>query len=172
MVDSGNWVADNFRLLVNLWLRYTDLRKVMSNEQTISKTAVDLVEIDLKPIFFKIDQEGELVNGEAIDPESADLAYRRFLTLRKLYPHKTLVPSGVLDRIWHYHILDTRKYFDDCDRIFGRYIHHDPYFGNLGEEDKRENELAWEETQRLWFGEFGEPMTGARSHRCSTKDCR
>ena len=144
----------------------------MSNEQTISEKTVNLVEIDLEPIFFKIDRECELVNGEAIDPDSAAFDYRRFMTLRKLHPHKTLVPSGILDLIWHHHILDTRKYCDDCDRIFGKYIHHDPYFSTQGEEDKRQNELAWEETQRLWFDEFGEPMTGARSHRCSSKDCR
>lgn len=144
----------------------------MSNEQTISKKRVDLVEIDLDPIFFKIDREGELVNGEAVDPETACLAYRRFMTLRKLHPHTSLVPSGLLDLVWHYHILDTRKYCDDCDRIFGYYVHHDPYFGTQGEEDKRQNEIAWEETQRLWIEEFGEPMTGARSHRCSMKDCR
>ena len=144
----------------------------MNNKQTISGNDVVLVDVDLAPIFFKIDREGELVAGEAIETESASLAYRRFLTLRKRYPHKSLVPSALLDVIWHYHILDTRKYTDDCERIFGYYVHHDPYFGTQGEEDKRENELAWEETQRLWVEEFGEPMTGARSHRCSMKDCR
>ena len=144
----------------------------MENKQTIAGKNVELVGVDLDPIFFKIDREGELVAGEAIEPASASLAYRRFLTLRKLHPHKTLVPSALLDVIWHYHILDTRKYVDDCERIFGYYVHHDPYFGTQGEEDKRENELAWEDTQRLWVEEFGEPMTGARSHRCSMKDCR
>jgi hypothetical protein len=146
--------------------------EIMENKQTIADKRVELVDVDLAPIFFKIDREGELVAGEAIEPESASLAYRRFLTLRKHYPHKTLVPSAVLDLIWHYHILDTRKYVGDCERIFGYYVHHDPYFGTQGEEDARENELAWEETQRLWLEEFGEPMTGARSHRCSMKDCR
>lgn len=144
----------------------------MENKQSIPGRDVELVDVDLTPLFFKIDREGELVAGEAIEPVSAALAYRRFLTLRKLYPHKSLVPSALLDVIWHYHILDTRKYIDDCERIFGYYVHHDPYFGTQGEEDKRENELAWEETQRLWVEEFGESMTGARSHRCSMKDCR
>ncbi len=144
----------------------------MVNKQTISGEGVELVDVDLAPIFFKMEREGELVSGETIEPVSASLAYRRFLTLRKLYPHKSLVPSALLDLIWHYHILDTRKYTDDCHRIFGYYVHHDPYFGNQGEEDKRENELAWEDTQRLWVEEFGESMTGVRSHRCSTKDCR
>lgn len=130
-----------------------------------------LVEIDLTPVLRKLALEGEAVNGEPIAWDVADLAYRRFLTLRKRYPEQTLVPSAVIDAVWHYHILDSRKYMSDCDRIFGRYLHHDPYFGLGGDEDRLANEIAWEETRQIWEKEFGEPMVG-EAHRCSSKDCR
>lgn len=112
-----------------------------------------------------------MIDGESIDPEQAALAYRRFLTLHVRYPGRTLVPSALIDLVWHYHILDTRKYIADCERLFGEYLHHDPYFGIGGDESRRENEAAWEDTKQLWQSEFGEPMIG-RAHRCSVKDCR
>ncbi len=131
----------------------------------------ELVELDLQPILFKIESEGELLDGEPIDPVQAELAYRQFLTLHLRHPDRTLVPSALIDLVWHYHILDTRKYIADCDRLFGTYLHHDPYFGIGGEDNCRENEIAWEETKQLWEDEFGEPLIG-RAHRCSNKDCR
>jgi len=135
-----------------------------------SPTSTELVDVDLKPILFKIECEGEMIEGQAIDPKTADLAYRQFLTLRLRYPKRTLVPSALIDLVWHYHILDTRKYFSDCERLFGSYLHHDPYFGNDAE-TWSENQKGWADTCDLWEREFGAPMIG-KAHRCSSKDCR
>jgi hypothetical protein len=131
----------------------------------------DLVDLDLRPILFKIQCEGESLHGEPIEAEVAACEYRRFLTLHLRYPDRTLVPSALIDLVWHYHILDTRKYIEDCNRIFGHYLHHDPYFGIGSEESRQENLAAWDSTQALWEREFGEPLIGP-SHRCSVKDCR
>lgn len=35
-------------------------------------------------------------------------------------------PSKAVDIVWHTHILFTEKYFEDCDAIFGHYLHHRP----------------------------------------------
>lgn len=35
-------------------------------------------------------------------------------------------PSAKVDDFWHLHILDTRKYHEDCLRQFGKFIHHNP----------------------------------------------
>ncbi|MCS6978027.1 MAG: glycine-rich domain-containing protein-like [Gemmatales bacterium] len=136
----------------------------------LAYTTTQLVDVDLGPVLLKLKSEGELLHGEPIDPDAAELAYRRFLTLHKRYPNRTLVPSALIDLVWHYHILDTRKYAEDCNRIFGYFLHHDPYFG-IDEETREQNRLAWADTQALWEEEFGEPLTGP-SHRCSMKDCR
>ncbi len=133
--------------------------------------AVALVEVDLSPIFFKMKSENEMLGGELIDYDVAERVYRQFLTLRQRNPSAVLVPSAMVDLVWHYHILDTRKYIEDCNRLFGSYLHHDPYFGLKGDEDRKANQDGWEQTKALWLREFGEPMIGP-AHRCSTKDCR
>ncbi|KZL20708.1 hypothetical protein PsAD2_01196 [Pseudovibrio axinellae] len=35
-------------------------------------------------------------------------------------------PSKAVDIVWHTHILFTAKYFEDCNDIFGHYLHHRP----------------------------------------------
>jgi hypothetical protein len=32
-----------------------------------------------------------------------------------------------LDDLWHEHILDTQKYKEDCESVFGKFIHHNPH---------------------------------------------
>ena len=61
----------------------------------------------------------------------AEIAYRRFLALNLLYPGETLAVNRIIDEYWHNHILDTLKYAQDCDLIFGSFLHHYPYFGSL-----------------------------------------
>src|SRR5690348_3991211 len=61
--------------------------------------------------------------------EQADLWYRRYLTLCMLHEDVPCVPNTPIDTIWHQHILDTVAYADDCERIFGKFLHHFPYYG-------------------------------------------
>ncbi|WP_131795795.1 hypothetical protein [Fluoribacter gormanii] len=37
-----------------------------------------------------------------------------------------LQPEPIADIVWHVHILFTKKYHDDCNSIFGQYLHHQP----------------------------------------------
>jgi len=57
--------------------------------------------------------------------EVAVAEYRKFLAL-KMLTTGTLVPCKDVDEVWHTHILFTKKYFDDCEALFGRYLHHEP----------------------------------------------
>ncbi len=155
--------------LAKTQLAKTQLAKTQLAKTQLAKT--QLAEIDLRPIFFKMQCEGETLNGEAIDFDVAERTYRQFLTLHANHPGRTIVPSELLDLVWHYHILDTRKYVADCERIFGGYLHHDPYFGIGSDESYEANQRAWRETQVLWEAEFGEPLLGA-ANPCSSTDCR
>lgn len=137
----------------------------------MNATKKKLVDIDLSPIFFKMQCEGETLNGEEINYEVADRVYRQFLSLHACYPERTFVPSKLIDLVWHYHILDTQKYVAECEHIFGRYLHHDPYFGIGSAENYEANQLAWRETLEVWEAEFGEPLLGA-ANPCSSTDCR
>lgn len=85
----------------------------------------------------------------------AELEYRRFLTLKRLYPGMTLIPTKAADNLWRAHILDTRAYRSDCHKVFGRFIDRYPYFGIYGEEDQREMENAQAHTARLYERHFG-----------------
>lgn len=52
--------------------------------------------------------------------------YGCFLCLMSLYPDRPLVPTPILDQVWHVHILDTQRYRRDCLALFGQFIDHQP----------------------------------------------
>ncbi len=84
--------------------------------------------------------------------------YKRFLYLCKQFGGQhTLVPSDEIDEFWHNHILDTKKYWHDCDLIFGKYIHHNP---EAPWETPGKNNLDYAEqfaqTQELYRQTFGD----------------
>lgn len=101
--------------------------------------------------------------------ERAELEYRRFLTLKCLYPAVALVPSKQIDEIWHAHILDTRAYREDCHQVFGRFIDHYPYFGIYGEDDYQNLKNSFAHTVALYekhFGAYPGGGTEAQAMRC------
>ncbi len=60
--------------------------------------------------------------------EQVELEYRRFLyaLARKRRVDLISPPTPEVDEFWHQHILDTRKYREDCETVFGHYIDHTP----------------------------------------------
>jgi hypothetical protein len=101
----------------------------------------DILDLDLDPIAFKLklDEDWSL---EEIDAGIMD--YRAMLQLIRNADGQSVAPSPTIDTVWHHHILDTRKYIDDCMALFGRYIHHYPYSGVFGEDDAREQHARYE----------------------------
>jgi hypothetical protein len=73
--------------------------------------------------------------------------------------------------MWHYHILDTRAYHGDCQRVFGGYFHHFPYFGLRGDDDARRLQAAFAKTKALYEETFGEPLARNREADC-WHDCQ
>ncbi len=51
-----------------------------------------------------------------------EIKYREFLY--EAGTHDRARPTKEVDMMWHQHILDTRAYIDDCNRVFGKMIHH------------------------------------------------
>ena len=106
--------------------------------------------------------------------DAAEQEYRRFLTLKCLYPAVALVPSKQVDEIWHAHILDTRAYREDCHQVFGRFIDHYPYFGIYGQEDYQELKNAFAHTVALYEKHFGAYPGGGnetQATRCQDHAC-
>lgn len=93
--------------------------------------------------------------------ENAIANYIGFLALKQQYPNMEIVPSEEIDRVWHTHILDTQNYGSDCQKAFGKFIHHFPYFGIRGEGDRQNLEAAFARTQALFKEHFGVSLSGS-----------
>lgn len=111
--------------------------------------------LDLAPIKVKLmhAQSGEGWSREKAD--AVEFEYRRFLYLMKKYPHDQSAPLFDVDIFWHYHILDTMKYMEDCQAVFGHYLHHFPYVGLRGDEDEALHERAGNRMKELYEETFG-----------------
>ena len=112
--------------------------------------------LDLEPIKFSLTQREDGPNWSLNKAETLEVWYRRFLYLSSIYNEKVLVPSKDIDMFWHTHILDTQKYMLDCENLFGRYVHHFPYFGMRGEKDRNHLKKSFYETEELFLLHFSE----------------
>ncbi|OOE63751.1 MULTISPECIES: hypothetical protein [Salinivibrio] len=99
--------------------------------------------------------------------------YRKFLALNMRYPEKKICPTGPIDEYWHAHILDTRAYARDCEILFGEFLHHFPYFGMRGPEDRANLEAAFEKSLDLFVTHFGvDPTAGdVQARSCAPQRC-
>ncbi|TAE73139.1 MAG: hypothetical protein EAZ85_07960 [Bacteroidetes bacterium] len=117
----------------------------------------EIAEIDLEMVKMKMRETEEGEGWTAEQCESAEIEYKRYLHLCKIHG-KGNVPNKIMDKMWHYHILDTRAYVQDCENIFGGYMHHYPYFGMRGEQDAQNLKNSFEKTKLRYETSFGEPM--------------
>ena len=124
----------------------------------LAQTLAAIERLDLAPILFKVTCEEDGYGWTAEHAQGIALAYKRYLVLLAKHPEVTIAPTRDIDRFWHAHILDTRKYALDCERIFGGFLHHFPYLGLRGEADKQVQEDAAEAMRRLYAQEFGEAL--------------
>lgn len=112
--------------------------------------------LDFGPIAFKLMHPDEGRGWKIEQVTRAIEQYRRFLFLNYLYPNQQIVPTQEIDRVWHAHILDTEKYRQDCELLFGHFLHHYPYFGIRDEADRQQLEQAFSQTQELFKSYFGQ----------------
>jgi hypothetical protein len=132
--------------------------------------------LDLSNVRMKLadPEEGKGYSDERL--EMMETEYRKFLALHLAFPDADIVPSKLVDEIWHQHILDTQAYHDDCDAIFGTYLHHFPYFGMRGEDDARALGDAFAETIERYRDAFGEPPEGVwistEASKCNRTNCK
>ena len=127
--------------------------------------------LDLVRIMWKMADPEE---GKGFTPQrlaQAEMDYRRFLHLHLQYPGLEIVPTKLIDEVWHQHILDTRAYAKDCEDMFGEFLHHYPYFGMHGEEDQANLQACFERTQVIWMDCFGVPMFETQAVRCEGHSC-
>ena len=102
--------------------------------------------------------DAELGEGWTRDhADSIEAAYKTYLTMLVKYPDHAddIMLSEDVDEFWHTYILQTRKYSEDCQRIFGNYLHHEPHVGEVTAADLEKRTAQAEMTRRLYEQEFG-----------------
>jgi hypothetical protein len=128
----------------------------------VAQTVAAIQSLDLGPIKLKLMDPEEGQGWSREYAEQMAVAYKRFLTLLVKFPEETIAPTKDVDKFWHGHILDTIKYAEDCENVFGYFLHHFPYFGMRGEQDAADLRAASERMHEIYEREFGEALpTGA-----------
>ncbi len=129
-----------------------------------------VAELDFSMLRRKLAEENDWTPEYCDEVEAL---YRKFLALNIRYPDRKICPTGPIDEFWHAHILDTRAYASDCDRLFGQMLHHFPYFGMRGSEDRQALEEAFAQSIDLFVLHFGvDPTAGdARARSCRPQRC-
>ncbi|WP_192822779.1 hypothetical protein [Rufibacter sp. LB8] len=148
------------------------MQTTTANKQAlVNKALLLLEEVDFSMLKLKLQDAEEGLGWTPEECDSAEQDYKRFLALKYVYPQEEIVPNQVVDKFWHYHILDTQAYAQDCERVFGYFVHHFPYFGMRGEQDMRDLHTAFADTTALYKNHFGEGYDGAKQGgrgRCRT----
>jgi hypothetical protein len=133
---------------------------MVTTKEFESIAALNLDPIKVKLMHVESGEGWSLEKANAVEQE-----YRRFLYLTKKYPGEQAAPLMDTDIFWHYHILDTQKYAEDCRAVFGFFLHHFPYVGLRGEDDLAAHERAGKRMAELYEETFGEsyikPMSAA-----------
>ena len=129
-----------------------------SESKSLDQIVAAIQALDLTPIKFKATRKEDGYGWSAERANQVEIAYKRYLILHAKYPEMTLAPDQDVDRLWHMHILDTRKYAADCQATFGHFLHHFPYLGLRGEDDAKALDDAFRKQKELYAKEFGEPV--------------
>jgi hypothetical protein len=126
------------------------------NKQNLNEVRERVQGIDLERITRKVQRK---LGWDVERANQAEQQYRHYLALLLLYPDRQIAPpSNDADEIWHGHILDTPAYQQDCEELFGAFLHHLPSYGSA--EEKMQMAAAREETEALYERHFGSETNG------------
>ena len=129
------------------------ITSIQSNLSTLSADVVaflsKLKSLDLGPIAYKLlyPDEGNGWTKEEIT--RAITHYKIFLLLVFLHPGRPIIPTKEIDHVWHNHILDTSKYAQDCEFLFGYFLHHYPYGGTRNGAEQQQLETDFLQIQQF-----------------------
>lgn len=112
--------------------------------------------LDFEAIKLKLQDKKHGLGWSREKADRVEKMYRRFLFLKVTTSGTIIVPTKDIDEFWHAHIEDTMRYGPDCERAFGFFLHHFPYFGLRGGEDAKRLEEAFTATAALYENTYGE----------------
>jgi len=152
-------------------LNNVELKVSIENNELVSEEKINEAMALVNSLEFN-QMNDKLVNYYGWSKEDVSLMndyYKKWLVIHACYPELAVAPSAKLDEYWHMHILDTEKYMQDCQLVFGHYLHHYPYFGLEG--DKENLDSGFETTRKLFKHHFGHDLSGI-ANPCAATGCR
>ncbi len=107
----------------------------------MSELSKQIQSLDLTSVMARLKRESGL-NDETLT--KAETQYRQFLQL--CLNDTGSVPTELADKVWHCHIIDTKKYAADCEALFGEFMHHNPHIetNQALAEAAQQTKLAWQ----------------------------
>lgn len=111
--------------------------------------------LDLEPIATRLMHHEHGLGWSREHVTLAIARYKMFLHLMYLYPNRVIIPTREIDLVWHFHILDTRKYASDCDYIFGYFLHHYPCSESGAKDEEFARRKRLNDTFMLFSKHFG-----------------
>ncbi|AVX05980.1 hypothetical protein MXMO3_03477 (plasmid) [Maritalea myrionectae] len=138
-------------------VEYTPLEEKLTGIEPHSKSGLKaILDLDFTDQKNKFVSDPDFIGWTEENIDFAEFFYKNFLFLNLKYGGSGhLPPSTDIDDFWHGHISDTRRYAPDCERIFGYFLHHNPYFGIGTQKDQKLLTDSFERTQELHCKEFG-----------------
>ena len=88
-------------------------------------------------------------------------AYTQFLALKSAcldLDATKLSPPPLIDRVWHEHVLDTKRYAPACLSAFGHPIHHDPNGDEDVESRARRREATLVALEKVYWDDYDEEI--------------
>lgn len=148
----------------------SDIADLIERDEALDDALSRVARLDFSMLKAKLCRDEGVTEEECAEIE--DL-YRKFLALNMRYPDRKICPTGPIDMFWHAHILDTRAYERDCQVLFGRFLHHFPYFGMRGEQDACDLNEAFAASVDLFIRHFGvDPTRGdSEARSCRVQNC-
>lgn len=144
-------------------IEYTSLEEVASRESgLIHDAALAIISLDFSEIVNQLSRNIDTSGWDFENATVVSVMYKNFLFLCAKYDNERIVPSFDVDAFWHNHILETSRYEKDCNEIFGRFLHHYPYFGYRNDEEKSNWEEVFKRTQSLHKLQFGDILYDVR----------
>ncbi len=74
------------------------------------------------------------------------------------FSRTAVTPSDEVDMAWHFHMTNSKSYYDMCKGVFGRFIHHNPTKG--GEDEGTKYKDLYNYTLILYEKVLGEKPSG------------
>ena len=140
---------------------------MIATSQAAELVMDDIAALDLSMIRRKLQDPEEGMGWNEEECLEVELDYKRYLALQRAYEDRAIVPNQPVDKFWHFHILDTQKYAEDCQAVFGYFLHHYPYFGMNGPEDEQALIDAFDDSCELYQYHFGVPYAQGKG-KCRT----